>query len=83
MLDPQGRVAQRTGDTVSLDGEAARPLVGVLGDDDGTRFAPTDQLGHRLINSSLYGVSFAGPGSFGNPSTRSPMMLRCTWSVPP
>ena len=36
-----------------------------------------------LTSRSLYGVSLAGPGSFGRPSTRSPRMLRCTWSVPP
>ena len=33
--------------------------------------------------SSLNGMSRSTWGSFGSPSTRSPMMLRCTSSVPP
>ena len=37
----------------------------------------------QFRSSSLNGVSFDGPGSWGRPSTRSPMMLRCTWSLPP
>src|SRR5437762_1935083 len=40
-------------------------------------------LAQRLTSRSRYGVSLAGPGSFGRPSTRSPRMLRWTWSVPP
>ena len=35
-------------------------------------------LAQRFTSRSRYGVSFAGPGSFGSPSTRSPRMLRCT-----
>ena len=36
-----------------------------------------------LANRERNGVSFGGPGSLARPSTRSPMMLRWIWSVPP
>src|SRR5262249_25724966 len=47
------------------------------------RVAQIQEFRQRLMRSSLNGVSRAGPGSLGSPRTRSPMMFRCTWSVPP
>ena len=43
----------------------------------------TLRAGERYVGSSLKGRFLSGRGSPGRPSTRSPTMLRCTWSVPP
>ena len=39
--------------------------------------------GQPFFRSCEKGRSLSFPGSFGSPRTRSPMMFRCTWSVPP
>ena len=39
--------------------------------------------GQAFLGSCENGVAGSGPGSFGRPSARSPMMLRWIWSVPP
>lgn len=39
--------------------------------------------GEVFLGRSRKGVVLSGPGSLGRPRTRSPMMLRCTWSLPP
>ena len=33
---------------------------------------------HPFLGSSRKGMFLSNPGSLGSPSTRSPMMLRCT-----
>ena len=44
---------------------------------------PSARLDQAFLGSSENGVTRSLLGSLGSPSTRSPMMLRCTWSVPP
>jgi hypothetical protein len=46
-----------------------------------TRHAGARSERPRLI--SIHGQEATGLGSFGNPSTRSPTMLRWIWLVPP
>ena len=36
-----------------------------------------------ILGSALKGTTLFWLGSFGRPRTRSPMMFRWTWSVPP
>ena len=43
----------------------------------------TGIVGQAFLGSSENGVFFVSPGSLGRPRTRSPMMLRWIWSVPP
>ena len=48
------------------------------------RSSPTQpRTARRSWAAAEKGVTRSLLGSFGSPSTRSPMMLRCTWSVPP
>ena len=43
----------------------------------------TVRLPQPFFSSCENGTSLSLPGSFGSPRTRSPMMLRWIWSVPP
>ena len=43
----------------------------------------TARSAQPFFNSCENGTSLSLPGSLGSPSTRSPMMLRWIWSVPP
>ncbi|MEZ5232740.1 MAG: alpha/beta hydrolase fold domain-containing protein [Acidimicrobiales bacterium] len=43
---------------------------------------PLAHAGGQFLGSSRNGVSAAGPGSLGRPRPRSPITLRCTWSLP-
>ena len=45
--------------------------------------SPNAVADHAFLGSCENGVVRSLLGSLGSPSTRSPMMLRCTWSVPP
>ena len=84
----------RRGGTAACDSRSRRPATGTTAGRAATRASPPGpQVGvgggrrppapQPFLGRSLNGVFLSGPGSLGSPSTRSPMMLRWIWSVPP
>ena len=66
-------------------GRAAQGAIDPAHDAPTPRFRPDLRCGpgYAFFGSSEKGVVLSLLGSLGRPSTRSPMMLRWTWSVPP
>ena len=62
---------------------ATRPTPTACSTADVTYGVRHQRDGQAFLGSSLNGTTRSWFGSLGRPRTRSPMMLRCTWSVPP